>query len=88
MEVVLLWLDDLDDLLFSGALEWDRLRRAALQVGLCGAVGLASCELLFAAARLTPEFAAVASASVSLWLFGAACAGLRKLQETVARATA
>ena len=34
MEVVLLWLDDLDDLLFSAALGWERLRRVVLQIGL------------------------------------------------------
>ena len=40
MEVVLLWLDDLDDALFSVALAWERLRRVVLQVGLASALAL------------------------------------------------
>lgn len=85
MEVVLLWLDDLDDLLFSGALAWERLRRAALGLGLGAAMGLAVCEL-GAAARWAPELAAVASGSVSMWLSGAAYFALRELKVRVQRA--
>ena len=45
MEVVLLWLDDLDDALFSAALAWERLRRVVLQIGLAAAFALAGSEL-------------------------------------------
>ena len=45
MEVVLLWLDDLDDALFSAALVWERLRRVVLQIGLAAALALAGSEL-------------------------------------------
>ena len=45
MEVVLLWLDDLDDVLFSAALLWERLRRVVLQIGLAAAFALAGSEL-------------------------------------------
>jgi hypothetical protein len=69
MEVILLWLDDLDDLLFSGALAAAKLRRLALQLGLASALGLAASELGVLAARCAPELAAIACASVSLWLF-------------------
>jgi hypothetical protein len=73
MEVVLQWLDELDDCLFAGALLWERLRRGALQVGLSAAVALAGCELFAAGVRAgwVPALAAVALASVGLWLVAA-----------------
>jgi hypothetical protein len=73
MEVVLLWLDELDDCLFVGALLWERLRRASLKVGLAAAFALAACELFAAGVRAgwVPALAAVALASVGLWLVAA-----------------
>lgn len=73
MEVVLLWLDDLDDLLFSLALAWERLRRAVLQVGLGAASLLAASEYLPALAELTSILACLAATSVAVWFVGAAC---------------
>jgi len=72
MEVVLLWLDDLDDALFSLALVWERLRRAILQVGLVSALSLAAVELFAVATQWAPTFAYVAAASVGAWFAGAA----------------
>lgn len=72
MEVVLLWLDDLDDLLFSMALAWDRLRRAVLQIGLGAAFSLAASEHLPVLAELTPILACLAATSVAAWFIGAA----------------
>ena len=72
MEVILLWLDDLDDLLFSVALVWERLRRALLQVGLAASFGVAGSELSAIATQWAPALAVVAAASVSAWLVGAA----------------
>lgn len=40
MEVILLWLDELDDLLFAGFLAWERLRRHCLAVGFLAAAAL------------------------------------------------
>jgi hypothetical protein len=71
MEVVLLWLDDLDDALFTAALVWERLRRAVLQVGLASASALALAEQVALAARWAPALACVAAASVAAWLAGA-----------------
>jgi|KBSSwiStaDraftv2_1062776.scaffolds.fasta_scaffold1229946_1 hypothetical protein len=73
MEVVLLWLDELDDYLFVGALLWERLRRASLKLGLAASFGLAGCELFAAGVRAgwVPALAAVALASVGLWLVAA-----------------
>jgi hypothetical protein len=72
MEVVLLWLDDLDDALFSVALVWERLRRSVLGVGLASAFALAGSELAAVATDWAPAFAYVAAASVGAWFIGAA----------------
>jgi len=72
MEIVLLWLDDLDDLLFSLALMWERLRRLLLQVGLAAAFGLAAAETAAVATRWSPLLSLVAAAAVTAWLAGAA----------------
>ena len=71
MEVVLLWLDDLDDLLFSAALGWERLRRVVLQLGLASALALAGSELSAIATHWWPAYSAVAAASVGCWVLGA-----------------
>jgi hypothetical protein len=72
MEIVLLWLDDLDDLLFSLALVWERLRRLLLQIGLAAALGLAAVETAAVATPWSPLFSLVAAATVTAWLAGAA----------------
>jgi len=70
MEVVLLWLDDLDDAVFCVALAWDRLRRGVLKVGLVSAILLAAAELSAIATVWSPAFSGVAAASVMAWLVG------------------
>jgi hypothetical protein len=72
MEVVLLWLDDLDDVLFSAALVWERLRRVVLQIGLAASVALAGSELSAMATQWAAAFSTVAAGSVSAWILGAA----------------
>jgi hypothetical protein len=72
MEVVLLWLDDLDDVLFSVALVWERLRRRILEVGLAAALALAAAELSAIATEWAAAFTSVAAASVAAWCAGAA----------------
>ena len=71
MEVVLLWLDDLDDALFSVALAWERLRRVVLKIGLASAVALAASELSAIATHWAPAFTYVAASSVAAWIAGA-----------------
>ncbi len=73
MEVVLQWVDELDDWLFAGALLWERLRASALNLGLAAAYALAGCELFAAGTRAgwVPALAAVAIASVGLWFVAA-----------------
>jgi hypothetical protein len=70
MEVVLLWIDDLDDVLFSVALGWERLRRIVLQIGLAASLALAAAELSTVATQWTPAFSGIAAASVSAWFLG------------------
>ena len=71
MEVVLLWLDDLDDVLFSAALKWERLRRVVLQIGLAAAFALAGSELAAIATQWATVFSSIAAASVGAWFLGA-----------------
>jgi len=70
MEVVLLWLDELDDALFCVAMAWERLRRFVLQVGLASAIAVAANELAAIATAWTPALSYVAAASVVAWLVG------------------
>jgi hypothetical protein len=72
MEIVLLWLDDLDDLLFSAALVWERLRRRLLQIGLAASFSLAVIDIAAVALEWAPFFCTIAAATVSAWLLGAA----------------
>jgi hypothetical protein len=72
MEVVLLWLDDLDDVVFSLAHVWEWLRRAVLTIGLSSAFALAASDLAVIATQWAPVFSYVAAASVGAWLAGAA----------------
>jgi hypothetical protein len=72
MEVVLLWLDDLDDVFFSAALLWERLRRVVLQIGLAAAFALAASELAMIATEWAAVFSGIAAASVGAWFLGAA----------------
>jgi hypothetical protein len=72
MEVVLLWLDDLDDVLFSVALGWERWRRIVLQIGLGASFALAGSELSTVAAGWAPAFSGIAAASVGVWVLGTA----------------
>jgi hypothetical protein len=71
MEAVLLWLDDLDDLVFVVVVLWTRLRRLCLQIGLLAAFLLAGCELSLTAADWSPALAGIAGSSVAVWLAGA-----------------
>jgi hypothetical protein len=79
MEIVLLWLDDLDDLVFWGARLWEPVRRVCLQIGLAAAIALAAAELA-ASAQWASTLAAIAAASVAIWLAGAACLAVKRIR--------
>ena len=72
MEVVLLWLDDLDDAIFTLALAWEPMRQMCLQIGLMGALLLALAEFLAVAAPWSQIFSTVAAGSVIAWGLGVA----------------
>ena len=69
MEVCLLWLDELDDVVFVIASLCHRLRRVYLLIGLLAALTLVGVELALEAPRWASALAGVAGASVTLWLF-------------------
>ncbi|HEX6994009.1 MAG TPA: hypothetical protein VF339_07655 [Gammaproteobacteria bacterium] len=74
MEIVLQWLDDLDDAVFAVVLAWERLRRRCVEIGAASAAALAASTVV--AADLVLPLAAVAAFSVSLGLLGAALAAV------------
>jgi hypothetical protein len=65
MEVLLLWLDELDDLVFGLALLWEPLRRVVLQIGFVAALAVQ-----FSPPPIAYEgiLAGIAFASVLVWL--------------------
>ena len=67
MEVVLLWLDDLDDLVFAGAMQAHRLRVLSLVFGALAAAGLALCMLEIWREAWALEAAYAAAFGVCLW---------------------
>ena len=69
MEVCLLWLDELDDVVFVFASLCHRLRRVYLLIGLFAALTLVGVELAVAAPLWASALAGVAGASVALWSF-------------------
>ena len=71
MEVVLLWLDDLDDLVFSAVLVFERIRGALLKVGLAASYGIVGAELSIVATQWAPTLAIVAAGCVTAWFVGA-----------------
>lgn len=68
MEVVLQWLDELEDHWFAVPLLWERWRPRLLGIGLLAAVLLHGCQLLPGIDFLAPVFAALALCTISGWL--------------------
>jgi hypothetical protein len=67
MEIVLQWLDELDDLAFAAFSIWSRLRRICLAVALLAALGLHVFPVLGLAAGLDFLFLEVSLASLGIW---------------------
>jgi hypothetical protein len=65
MEVILLWLDDLDDLVFGLALLSEPLRRFVLRIGFGAALAI---QLSPATIAFDGILAGIAFASVLVWL--------------------
>jgi hypothetical protein len=76
MEIVMQWLDDVDDLVYAFALTSERTRRALLGAGLLASLisAAAVAETVGMPAWVPMPLAALALASVALWSAGVAAA--------------
>ena len=88
MEIFLLWLDELDDVVFVLASLSYRLRQRCLQIGLASALTLVAPEIVVVAPRLASALAGVAGASVALWCLVALAFVARRLDPKPALARA
>ncbi len=70
VEIFLQWLDDIEDLMFSLLLTWERLRLRCLLIGLVAALILSVIRLVDVRAPLASTFAVAACASVAFWFTG------------------
>jgi len=68
MEIILLWLDDLDDLVFAVVDAVERLRRPSLEIGFSAACGLAVVTLVDVLVSWVPALFWTALASVLFWV--------------------
>lgn len=68
MEIILLWLDDLDDLLFAVVSGVERLRWPCLEIGFSAACGLVVIRFADILVSWAPVLAWTALASVVLWI--------------------
>lgn len=80
MEVIHQWLDDLEDLVSSLVLTWERLRLRCLQVGFAAALILLTIESSEMHTPWAPTFAWAALGSVAIWFTGLIAARLRSPQ--------
>ena len=73
MEIFAQWLDDFEDLLFTLALLWERIRRGLLRVGLVAALGLPVVDLV--ASSWAPVVALTALTISVGWVLAAVASG-------------
>lgn len=71
MEILLLWLDELEDGVFAVALVWEPLRRSLLRVGLGAAAALHWSQAAASVPGQDAALAAVACSSVLVWAVAA-----------------
>lgn len=72
MEIVLQWLDELDDLVFAGFSIWRRLRYACLGVALTAALGLEASSWLGFAGQSMLALLGVTIVALVVWSLAAA----------------
>lgn len=72
MEVVLQWLDELDDLVFAGLTLWQRLRRLCLGIAVTAAAGLLAVPVFDIPSIGAPVFAVVTLVALASWTLFAA----------------
>jgi hypothetical protein len=68
MEIILLWLDDLDDLVFAVVSAVERLRWPSLEIGFSAACGLVVIRFADILVSWAPALAWIALAGVVLWI--------------------
>jgi hypothetical protein len=85
MEVVLQWLDEIDDLVFAGFSIWGRLRRLCLAIALAAAVALHVVPGQGILAEPVPGLLSVSLAALAAW---GGVATISVLAERAARAPA
>jgi hypothetical protein len=88
VEVCLLWLDELDDVVFVIGSLCHRLRRLYLVIGLLAALTLVGVEAALEAPRWASALAGIAGASVTLWSFVALAFLAQRLRPWAASARA
>jgi hypothetical protein len=72
MEIVLQWLDELDDLVFAGFSIWSRIRRFCLAVAMIAAAGLHVLPLLGFAIDVKFALIEISLVSLAAWAIVAA----------------
>ncbi len=80
MEVVLQWLDELEDLVFSVILTWERLRVRCLETGFAAALILLAVEMAEVRTPWAATLAGAALGSVAFWFTGLIAAWLPSLR--------
>lgn len=68
MEVVLQWIDEIDDLVFAGFSLWQRLRRLCLAIALTAALGLHALPGLGATLGSVTPLLDIALIAVGVWV--------------------
>jgi len=77
MEIMLQWLDDLEDLFFALPLLWERLRLPLLNIGLLAAGALHATNFWSMASWWAPACAAIAATIAAGWFVALVGAQLR-----------
>ena len=77
MEIMLQWLDDLEDMIFAVPLLWERLRLPFLNVGLIAAGGLHAEAFWSVASWWVPACAAIAATIALGWFIALVGAQVR-----------
>lgn len=72
MEIVLLWFDEIDDLVFAGFSYWRRLRHCSLLVALTAALGLYALYGLGVAGQSALALLDIAILALAVWMLAAA----------------
>lgn len=85
MEIILQWLDDLDDVVFALVQAVDYLRWPCLQIGLAAACGLVVLQFADVLGGWAPALVCVALGGVLIWVVAIAIRELARVAGTAAR---